>query len=128
MVFNSIVNTATATAGMRITADEADALLTKDLVTFERQVNHMVTAPIQQHQFDALMSFAYNVGTGSLRGSTLLKRVNAVEYVSAEFEFDRWVRSKGKVLPGLVRRRAAERAMFAGKPGNTWENEGGTPT
>jgi lysozyme len=72
----------------------------------------MTKVPLKQHQFDALVSFAYNVGVGNLRSSTLLRKLNAGDYDGAALEFHRWNRSKGKVLPGLVRRRAAEALLF----------------
>lgn len=105
-------HTATARPGMVITEEQAEQLLRDDLLEFERAVNHAVTVPLKQHQFDALVSFAFNVGASALRGSTLLRKVNAEDWQGAAAEFDRWTRGGGKVLPGLVRRRAAERAMF----------------
>lgn len=108
-------HTRTAKPGMVITEEQAEALLRADLVDFERAVNHAVTVPLQQYQFDALVSFAFNVGASAFRGSTLLQRVNAERWTEAAAEFDRWTRGDGKVLPGLVRRRQAERAMFEGR-------------
>src|SRR5438067_4902133 len=64
-------------------------------------------APTTQHQFDAMVSFAYNVGLGNFRSSTLLKKHNAGDYAGAAAEFARWNKAAGKVLPGLTRRRAA---------------------
>ncbi len=108
-------HTRTAKPGMVITEEQAEALLRADLVDFECAVNHAVTVPLQQHQFDALVSFAFNVGASAFRGSTLLQRVNAERWTEAAAEFDRWTRGGGKVLSGLVRRRQAERAMFEGR-------------
>jgi lysozyme len=93
-----------------ITEEEADRLLAEDLKLYEKAVTEMVKVPINQNQFDALISFAFNLGTGALRGSTLMKKLNAGQPCSAEF--DRWVFAAGKALPGLVRRRAAERRLF----------------
>jgi len=69
---------------------------------------------VKHHQFDALVSFAYNVGIGNLKSSTLLRKLNAGDYDGAALEFHRWKRSNGRVLPGLVRRRAAEALLFQG--------------
>lgn len=96
--------------GDRITQDQAEELLRKDLAIFERGVNKAVTALITQGQYDALVSFAYNLGLGALQGSTLLRKLNAGEDASGEF--GRWVHAGGKRLDGLVRRREAERALF----------------
>jgi len=70
-------------------------------------------APTSQHQFDAMVSFAYNVGLANLRSSTLLKKHKAGDYAGAAAEFAKWNKAAGKVLPGLVRRRAAEAALYA---------------
>ena len=93
-----------------ITEEEADRLLAEDLKLYEKAVTEMVKVPINQNQFDALVSFAFNLGTGALRGSTLMKKLNAGQPCAAEF--DRWVFAAGKALPGLVRRRAAEKRLF----------------
>ena len=100
--------------GMRITEAQAEALLLRDVERFERAVAGMVEVPITQGQLDALVSFAFNLGPEALRRSTLLKRLNASEYAKAAQEFARWNRAGGRVLPGLTKRRAAERAMFEG--------------
>jgi lysozyme len=73
-------------------------------------------APTNQHQFDALVSFAYNLGEGNLAGSTLLKLHKAGDYAGAAGQFSKWVKAAGRVLPGLLRRRAAEAAMYRGGP------------
>jgi lysozyme len=91
---------------------ECDAAFDEDMEWFSQQVSDMVRVPLKQHQFDALVSFAYNVGTGNLRSSTLLRKLNQGDYEGAALEFHRWNRSKGKVLTGLVRRRAAEALLF----------------
>ena len=105
-----------------ITISEGDALLAEDLIEFEDAVNFLVKVPLEQHQFDALVSFAFNVGPDidadsiaeGLGDSTLLKKLNAGNYMGAADEFPKWNKAKGKVLAGLVKRRAAERAMFLG--------------
>lgn len=98
--------------GMTITAEEAERLLRDDLRRFERRVQQLVTVPMTQGQFDALVSFAFNVGLGALERSTLLKRLNAEDYAGAATEFDHWTKAAGRELPGLVRRRRAERQLF----------------
>jgi GH24 family phage-related lysozyme (muramidase) len=70
-------------------------------------------APTTQHQFDAMVSFAYNVGVGNLQSSTLLKKHKAGDYAGAAAEFAKWNKAAGKVLAGLTRRRAAEAALYA---------------
>lgn len=98
--------------GDRITKAEAEALLDKDLQTFRNGVKRLVKVPLNENQFGALVSFAYNLGLGSLQNSTLLKMLNAGDYTGAADQFLRWNKSGGKVLTGLVRRREAERAVF----------------
>lgn len=99
-------------SGMTITAAKATELLKKDLARFEAAVNSYVTAPITQNMFDALVSFAYNCGSGALKGSTLLKKLNAKDYDGAAAQFPLWNKAGGKVLNGLVRRRAREQQLF----------------
>jgi lysozyme len=71
-----------------------------------------VHVPLTQNQFDALVSFVFNLGVGNFRTSTLLKKLNAGDNDGAAQEFGRWIHAGGKALPGLVRRREAERALF----------------
>lgn len=97
-----------------ITEARADELLRKDVARFEAAVNRLVTVPLTQYQFDALTSFTFNLGSGNLASSTLLKKINAGDYSAAADEILRWNRAGGKVWPGLVRRRKAERTMFKG--------------
>ena len=79
---------------------------------FGRFVNVTVKVPINQNQFDALVSFAYNLGNGSLQQSTLLKKINDSDYIGASEEFLKWNKSGGKVLSGLTKRRSAEQELF----------------
>lgn len=108
------------TAGVRpgdtCTREQALAWLREDLQWAEGAVNHLVTVPLAQHEFDALVSFTFNLGQGALAQSTLLRLLNActVHSVVAQ-QFDRWINGPGGPMPGLVRRRAAERAMFEGR-------------
>lgn len=97
------------------TQGECDAELASDMGRFEKAVDRLVTVDLAQHQFDALVSFAYNCGDGNLQKSTLLRRVNAQDWLSAAAEFAKWNKAGGSVLPGLTRRRKAEGLLFAGK-------------
>lgn len=97
------------------TVAEADRLLDQDLAKFAGRVNALLRRPVQQHQFDALVSFAYNVGPANLAKSTLLKKVHAADHEAAEDEFGRWTRAGGRVLRGLVVRRRAEAWLYAGR-------------
>lgn len=100
----------TVKAGRKITEAEAEALLLHDLNVFAPSVDELVKVPLEQHEFDVLVSFHFN--TGSLGKSTLLKKLNAGDKAGAAAEFLRWTRGGGKVLPGLVRRRKAEQYLF----------------
>lgn len=95
-----------------LTESEATELLCKDMEKFEARVLDLVTVPITQNQYDALLSLVFNIGAGAFEKSTLLKKLNAGDYEGAANEFTRWTRGGGKVLPGLVKRRAAEKALF----------------
>lgn len=95
-----------------ITLEQAEALLHGDLVDTGRDVQTMLGVEVSDNEFGALTSFAFNLGTGNLRSSTLLKKLNANDRAGAADQFLRWVRADGKVLPGLVKRRAAERSLF----------------
>jgi lysozyme len=95
-----------------ITEAKADEIMRATLGQFEDAVNRYVTVPINQNQFDALVDFAYNAGAQNLRTSTLLKKLNNSDYAGAAAQFDAWVYGGGEKLPGLVRRRAAERKLF----------------
>lgn len=101
--------------GMIITEAEAEALLRKDVARFEDGVNHIV-GPCTQGQFDSLVSFAFNLGLGALMSSTLLKRHKAGDFSRAADAFLSWnkARAGGKlvVLPGLTKRRSAERQLY----------------
>lgn len=110
--------------GMTITEAQAEAYLKGDLGTAENAVNGKVTYSIKQNQFDALVSFTYNVGSGNFGSSTLLKKLNQGDITGAANEFDKWNKAGGQVLEGLVRRRAAEKAMFL----NGTTTGGGTTT
>lgn len=98
--------------GMTIDQVAADRLLKTGLVGYENDVLKVVRVKLTQGQFDALVSFAYNVGSRALSTSTLLKKLNAGDITGAADEFRRWNKAGGKVLNGLTHRREAERALF----------------
>ncbi|ALL39105.1 MULTISPECIES: lysozyme [Serratia] len=99
-------------AGMAIDAATAERLLVCGVAQFEQGVERLVAVTITQGQFDALVSFAYNLGLRALEKSTLLRRLNAGDRQGAADQFGRWVNAGGVRLDGLVARRAAERALF----------------
>ncbi len=98
--------------GMSVSVDEANAILVSDLAKFEAAVARLVKVALTQHQFDALVSFAFNVGQGALAKSTLLKRLNAGRHDAVPAELMKWTKGGGKVLPGLVNRRRDEAALW----------------
>lgn len=100
------------TMGMTCTQEQADAWLQEDVQGAVQAVNDLVTVPLTQQQFDALVDFTFNLGTGALQHSTLLRLLNSGNYQGAGGEFEKWDKAGGKVLPGLLRRRQAERDMF----------------
>jgi len=100
--------------GKVITQQEADNLLVSDLERFERQVDSL-DLPLKQHHFDALVSFSFNLGFGSLLKSTLLKKLKANDFDAAASEFLKWNKAGGAVLTGLTKRREAERKLFKGE-------------
>lgn len=100
--------------GLTITQDQAEYLLKLDLQRFEDGVTTLVQVPLEQHEFDALVSFSFNVGTAAFQRSTLLKKLNKGDRLGAAEDFLRWDRVKGKVVPGLTRRREKERLLFLG--------------
>ena len=95
-----------------ITQAQAKTLFMNTLTTYEAAVNRNVKVPISQNQFDSLVSFTYNLGEENLRTSTLLRKLNVRDYKGAADQFPRWNKAAGRVLNGLVRRRAAERELF----------------
>jgi lysozyme len=98
--------------GDKITEQEAEELLVKDIARFEDGVNQLVRQPISLNQFSALVSFSFNVGLWNLKSSTMLALVNTNKLPEAALQFERWNKAAGKVLPGLVKRRKAEVALF----------------
>jgi lysozyme len=100
------------TSGLVWDQDTCDSALRKDLTRFENCVGFLVTIPLNQNQFDALVSFCYNLGCVSLKTSTLLKLLNAGDYAGAEDEFVKWDRAGGVVVQGLLNRRQDEQKLF----------------
>lgn len=106
-------HTRSALPGMQISEARALDLLSQDVENAEFAVQRLVRAPLTQYQFDALVSFVFNVGQPAFKASTLLRVLNErADPMRVASEFKRWVYAKGKRLDGLVRRRAAERLLF----------------
>lgn len=95
-----------------LSADEIDEILRKDLARFESGVLRLIKVPLTQGQFDALVSFSFNVGLGNLQNSTLRMKVNRCDFEGAAEQFLVWTKAGGKVLQGLVKRRTHEKEMF----------------
>lgn len=98
--------------GMRITKEQAEDRLRKDLECSERAVDRLVTVPLNSNQFSALVSFTFNVGSGNLEKSTLLKLLNRGWYEQVPAQLLRWNKAGGEVMGGLSRRRAAEAKLW----------------
>ncbi len=96
--------------GQSITGQQADDILSADLHSVENEVNRVVSYPINQNQYDALVSFDFN--TGALHRSSLLRDINARQLSRVHDDFMMWVHAGGRVLRGLVRRRTAESRLF----------------
>jgi lysozyme len=95
-----------------LSREEALGFLRTDAASAENVVNTLVTVPLAQRQFDALVSFVFNVGGTAFKRSTLLRRLNQGDYASVPAQLRRWTRGGGKVLPGLVKRRDAEARLW----------------
>lgn len=98
--------------GDKVTEQQADTYLRNDVKKFESAVSNAVKVKLTQGQFDALVSFTYNVGPANMASSTLIKKINSGDVNGAADEFMRWNKAAGKVMAGLTTRRAAERALF----------------
>ena len=99
--------------GLVWTQKQADDRFTAHVAEFARKVEKLVGPKVTQNQFDAMVSLAYNIGTGAFGSSTLLKLHKAGDYKGAAAQFLRWNKQAGKVLNGLTKRRAAEAALYA---------------
>lgn len=100
--------------GDTITPPKALARALVDVQKFEGALKQCVTVPLYQHEYDAYVSMAYNIGTTAFCNSTLVKKLNAGQYDAACTEIKRWDKQAGKVLPGLTKRRDSEYRMCAG--------------
>jgi lysozyme len=95
-----------------LSQQEAEELLRRDAQTAADAVRRFVHVPLDQAQFDALVSFVYNLGAGAFEGSTLLRDLNARDYAAVPGQLEEWTHAGGRVLPGLVARRQAEARLF----------------
>ena len=98
--------------GMCISKEQAEQLLKEDLKHFEASVSQLVTVKLNQAQFDALVSFTFNVGVYAFKKSTLLRLINQENFLEGANQFERWVYANRKKLPGLVKRREEEKKLF----------------
>lgn len=98
--------------GMTITLEQAEALFAHDVAVFEQGVLKLVKVPLTQNQFNALVSFAYNLGLGNLAKSTLLRRLNSGNYAAVPVELMKWDKAGGKPVAGLTRRREGEGELW----------------
>ncbi|MFC2994952.1 lysozyme [Acinetobacter sichuanensis] len=107
----TVINGVKVKKGDTCTVEQAKKYMASDLKKFEAAVNK-VQVPLNQNQFDALVSLTYNIGIGAFADSTLLKKLNVGDYKGAAAQFDVWVKAGGKRMQGLVNRRAVERKLF----------------
>ena len=98
--------------GMKITRSAAEMYLMQDIERCETAIYGLVEVPLTQYEFDALVDFVFNVGVGHFKSSSLLKYINQGNMAEADAEFQKWDKANGRVLPGLVNRRALEAALF----------------
>ena len=101
--------------GMKITMQEAEDLLLHEMNEYEGYINDMVKVELNQNQFDALVSWVFNLGPSNLSSSTLLTRINNKDWKDVPNQIKRWNKAGGQVRQGLVRRREAEALLFQGK-------------
>lgn len=95
-----------------ITEEQARAILAEDLLRFAVVIEAAVIVPLSANQFSAVLSLAFNVGGRAFANSTLVRKLNAGDTAGAAREFARWRKAGGRVVPGLVKRRADERELF----------------
>jgi len=101
--------------GDTITQEEADNLLLHEMNEYEGYINDMVEVDLEQNQFDAMVSWVFNLGPANLKASTLLKVLNSKDYDGVPMQIKRWNKAAGQVKQGLIRRREAEALLFEGK-------------
>ena len=100
--------------GDTISKDQAEEMLVEELHEYENYVNEYVNVALSQNQFDALVSWVYNLGPANLKASTMLKVLNSGKYEDVPAQIKRWNKAGGKVLEGRIRRREAEACLFKG--------------
>jgi len=115
-------------AGMKITEEEAVARLKEDLKDAEGAVNRYVKVNINQNQYDSIVSWTFNLGSGNLNSSTMLKRINGNEWDDVPNQIKRWNKAGGKVLKGLVRRRNAEALLWQSKDWTFFDDYDNAPS
>ncbi|WP_319372162.1 lysozyme [uncultured Ilyobacter sp.] len=98
--------------GNTITKERAEKLFKSLVNDFEKDISKLIKVDLNSNQFSALVSFAFNVGVGNFKNSTLLRKINSGDLEGASKEFERWIYSNGKKLRGLIRRREAEKELF----------------
>lgn len=98
--------------GDTCTLEQAKEYMRHDLIEFEHTVNSSVKVPLNQNQFDALVSLAYNIGSNAFKSSTLVKKLNTGDYQGAADQFNVWINAGGKRMQGLVNRRDREKLLF----------------
>jgi lysozyme len=108
-------HTKDVTEDMEITQEEAENMLIHELMDYCNYVDMYVEVPLEQHQFDSLVSWTYNLGPTNLKSSTLLKVLNGKDYEGVPAQIKRWNKANGEVKKGLIRRREAEALMFENK-------------
>lgn len=97
--------------GQKYTDAQCLDQLAKDLSTHDKQMMNLIRVPLTDYQHAAFLSFTYNVGVGNFKSSTMLRKLNSKDYEGACEELSKWVYAKKKILPGLVKRREAEKEM-----------------
>ena len=100
--------------GDKMTKEEAIYLLQEEMMEYEGYINDLVEVPLEQNQFDALVSWVYNLGSGNLQSSTMLRVLNEGKYEEVPAQIRRWNKAGGEVYEGLVKRRESEAVMFMG--------------
>ena len=98
--------------GQTCSIEDAESMLTDEMDEYEGYINNMVKVDLQQHEFDSLVAWVYNLGPTNLGESTMLKVLNGGQFDRVPNEMNRWTRAGGEILEGLVRRRQAESLMF----------------
>lgn len=110
-------HTETVFPKMQITEGQAESLLRNDLMRFEKAIRDLVDVPLSQNEYDALCSFTFNIGVSAFMESTLLRKLNNLDYFGAADQLLRWSYAGGKQLQGLLNRRRDERLYFLGHGG-----------